>query len=110
MDFPNLAFNGGAFNRATIDEAVVNGQAELVADAQDVVIRHLWIEAFENDFRTSTHARTVFEICESTFADEIPPPRELNQLVVRYVVLDYTGKPLGQPTKVVYRRDGGKWS
>lgn len=107
----DLAFNSGAFNAEIVQGAVADGTAEIQnMPGGDLVVRHVWVESFETDRATSTLLLTVFESCESTFANTLSGGRALTKLEIAYVLLDYAGRPVGVPQKVTYQQSGTSWT
>src|SRR5579863_4555111 len=101
--FPqDLAFNHGVYPDAG---SLATGHGE-IDEKNSFTIHHRWIEAFENDFRTSTLATTVFASCQSIFEPVIPSGIDLKEVDIQYVVLDYMGRPSSSAAlKVAYRRE-----
>lgn len=113
-----LAFNSGIYVGETIDEAVAAGTAEIVRDtATDTVVRHLWIEGFENDPKDSRVAITAFEVCDTTFVPTVGTlfsttvnSHMLTGVDIRYVILDTRGHPVGHPIRVTYQLTLDTWT
>jgi len=110
IPFPrDLAFNSGFYMQDAADEALAKGAIEVVQRGTTILVRHIWIESFENDRRTSTLMSVVFASCESVFTPSIDGPSVLTSFTAKYVGMDYTGKPVGVPRSLSYQLIGGEW-
>jgi hypothetical protein len=120
MGWPYFAFNSGMYDGHFVREMTGKNRIRIAKeDASFTTIEHEQVEVFQRNGDTTRGQETVYALIASTFqltwseqAGTLISSRDLSQVSVEFVYLDWAGAPRGVKTQkfLVRQNEQGAWS